>query len=251
MAQATTPVAERERTRGLNVWRSIRPLRPRDPRLVSRVGRAADEVVPSKVGEAHGRAAMGEIGRRGDEEAPGGFEPSGDKARIRKVADPERKVGPFGDQILVAIRHHEIDLEQRMLGRRTREATARCAGRHIRAATRRAAIRRDGRRRAPRSRPLQSRAERRGRERATLRRRRWRRPGEWFGPEASLPGDARALRWRETPRAGRGRIRERPWRNFRSRPCAQTRRAAAADHSYDTRIYHIAGGAIPVAIRIA
>ena len=42
------------------------------------------------------------------------FEFSGDKARIREVAEAQRKVRPFRDQILVAIRHHEIDLEQRM-----------------------------------------------------------------------------------------------------------------------------------------
>src|SRR4029077_4241987 len=89
----------------------------RDPGLVAAsVGRTADEVVASKVGEARGRAATGEIGRRGDEEAPGALELSGDEARIRQVADSERKVGPFGDQVLVAVRHHEIDPEQRMPG---------------------------------------------------------------------------------------------------------------------------------------
>ena len=71
--------------------------------------------MPGKVGEAHGRAAAGEIGRRGDEQTPCALELPRDEARIRKVADSERKVGPFGDQILVTIRHHEIDLEQRML----------------------------------------------------------------------------------------------------------------------------------------
>ena len=93
----------------------------RDPGFVAGVRRAADEVVPSKIGEAHGRAAAGEIGRRGDEETPRALELSGDETRIRKVADSERKVGPFGDQILVAIGHHQIDLEQRMPGEERRE----------------------------------------------------------------------------------------------------------------------------------
>jgi 3-oxoacyl-[acyl-carrier protein] reductase len=77
--------------------------------------------VPSKVGEAHGRTAVGEIGRGGDEHAPRALKLSGYETRIRQFSDPERKVGPFSDQILVAIRHHEIDLEQRMLGEERRK----------------------------------------------------------------------------------------------------------------------------------
>ena len=43
------------------------------------------------------------------------------KLEFGQVANAQRKVGAFGDQILVAIRHHEIDLEQRMLGGKRRK----------------------------------------------------------------------------------------------------------------------------------
>ena len=46
---------------------------------------------------------------------------SGYEARIREVANSERKICPLSDQILVAIRHHEIDLEQRMSGEECRQ----------------------------------------------------------------------------------------------------------------------------------
>ena len=115
------PDAERERMRGL----TSKPLDPavaaRDPGLVAGVGRAADEVMTGKVGEALGLAAAGEIGRRGEEQAPRALELSSDKARIRQVANSERKVGALGDQVLVPVRHHEVDLEQRMAGEKSRQ----------------------------------------------------------------------------------------------------------------------------------
>ncbi len=74
-----------------------------------------------KVGEAPGLAAAGEIGRRGEEQAPRALELSSDKARIRQIANPERKVGALGDQVLVPVRHHEVDLEQRMAGEKSRQ----------------------------------------------------------------------------------------------------------------------------------
>jgi hypothetical protein len=77
--------------------------------------------VANEIGKTRGRAASVEIGRRYDEEATCALELSGDEARIRKVANSQRKVGPFGDQIFVAIRHHEIDLEQRMPGEERRQ----------------------------------------------------------------------------------------------------------------------------------
>ena len=120
-AQATTPVAERERMRGLTVWRSIRPLRRATHVSSPASAGTADDVMPCEVGEIRGRAAASEIGRRCDEQAPRALELSGDEARIRQIADSERKVRAFGDQILVAVGHHEIDLEQRMLGDKRRK----------------------------------------------------------------------------------------------------------------------------------
>ena len=92
-----------------------------DPRLLPGIGWTADEVVPSEVGEARRRAAAGKIRRRGDEETPCALEFSGDEARIRQFANPQRQVGAFGDQILVPVRHHEIDLEERMAGEERRQ----------------------------------------------------------------------------------------------------------------------------------
>ena len=49
------------------------------------------------------------------------LELSGDEARIRQVANSEREIGAFGDQILIAVRHHQIDLEKRMPGEESRK----------------------------------------------------------------------------------------------------------------------------------
>ena len=77
--------------------------------------------MPGKVGKARRRATAGEIRGRGDEEALRALKLPRDEARIWQVADPERKVCSLGDQILVAVRHHQIDLEQRVLGKERRK----------------------------------------------------------------------------------------------------------------------------------
>ena len=43
------------------------------------------------------------------------------KLEFGQVPDPEREVGPFGDQVLVAVRHHQIDLQERMPGQERRQ----------------------------------------------------------------------------------------------------------------------------------
>ena len=218
--------------RGLNVWRSIRPLRR--PVQVSSPVSAGPLMTswPARSARLTGAPRRGEIGRRSDEEAPRALELSGDETRIRKVADTQRKVGPFGDQILVAIRHHEIDLEQRMPGEERRQqrhdaphaifgrqGDAQHAGETVGAARRalRLVDREQGVARASQQRLA-------GVGGGNL-------PG---GADEELDAQAALERrdGRATPRAGRGRIRARPWKSFRSRPCVRTRRAAAADHSY-------------------
>jgi hypothetical protein len=77
--------------------------------LARRGGTAADQIVLRKIGEALRRAPAREIGRGGDEETPRAFELARHEARIRLLADPQRKLGAFGDEIFVAIRHHQID----------------------------------------------------------------------------------------------------------------------------------------------
>ena len=91
----------------------------------------------AKIGEALRRAPAREIGRGGDEETPRAFELARHEARIRLLADPQRKLGAFGDEIFVAIRHHQIDRQlwmpiekggekrrdpPRAIGRRQRDA---------------------------------------------------------------------------------------------------------------------------------
>ena len=76
--------------------------------------RAADEVVPARSAKLSGAPWRARYDGAAMNRRLRAFQLAGDEARIRQIADPERKIGALGDEILVAVRHHQIDLEQRL-----------------------------------------------------------------------------------------------------------------------------------------
>jgi hypothetical protein len=82
--------------------------------FAKRGGTAGYQIMLRKIAEAFWPAPAREIGWGGDEETPRAFELARHEVRIRLLADPKRKLGAFGDEIFLAIRHHQIDLQLQM-----------------------------------------------------------------------------------------------------------------------------------------
>ena len=84
-------------------------------------GGTDDQRVAGELFEGPRRSPSLKVGRGGDEQPPRGLQPPNDKTRIRDFADPDGEVGALRDEILEAIRHHQLDLQKRMAVEETRK----------------------------------------------------------------------------------------------------------------------------------
>src|SRR5208282_6653263 len=83
------------------------------PEFANGVGRAAEAIVIREIRDRDGNAAAIEVFWRGDDDPGGARELAGQERRIGLIAEAKREIRALGDEVLVAVGHHELDFERR------------------------------------------------------------------------------------------------------------------------------------------